>query len=353
MLRTRWPGRPQWVLPRAECRFARIELAGVPAAGRARALELQLRQWSPFANSGHYVVWQEEAALVWTWDADRAGQTQRDEGYDPARLDIIPETLLQAPGDSLRLVACLEGCESQFWRDGALVASRWWPVQPGGGEWIDFQRDAGLQGPDRTDAIPAPAALPLQARPWARSERNATAARAGAIEGWTLFFGALLLFAFVSWETVRWIKAERAIAERKTELAAAESAARPLREARRAALDDRQRAQALLDLNPYPDQLALLAQIAAALPGGAYLREWDYQHGRLRFSLSSPNNIPGQQLVGQLQGGGWFKDVQAVAASPPADLAFALTLLPAVEVRQVPAAENSLAATDGPGQERP
>ena len=37
----------------------------------AQALRLQLRQWSPYPHSAEYVVWSEDHALVWAWDAER------------------------------------------------------------------------------------------------------------------------------------------------------------------------------------------------------------------------------------------------------------------------------------------
>ena len=36
--------------------------------------------------------------------------------------------------------------------------------------------------------------------------------------------------------------------------------------------------------------LAVLAQVAKQLPNdGAYLKEWDYQNGKLRMTVASPN----------------------------------------------------------------
>ena len=62
-------GAPVWVLARALCRFRVLDLTQVPVAGRVQALRLQMGQLSPFAQTGHCVVWQGGRALLWFWDA--------------------------------------------------------------------------------------------------------------------------------------------------------------------------------------------------------------------------------------------------------------------------------------------
>src|SRR3990172_2060065 len=141
-------GAAQWVLSRPLYRFRRFDLEHVPKAQRTQALRLQIRQWSPYASPGQYVVWGQDDALVWAWDADR----------------LLHPTLLSG----LRLVACLDGVEGQLWRERRPVHSRWWPESPSATEWLNFQRDAGI-APGQGDAVPAPQAPPWLKQPWAKT----------------------------------------------------------------------------------------------------------------------------------------------------------------------------------------
>lgn len=132
-----------WVLARALCRFRVVDLAQVPATGRAQALRLQVAQLSPFADTGHCVVWQGGKALLWMWDAALVRQAMAEAGVAAKRAQVWPESLLYAPGvPGARLVQALQGVEAQIWDDGgALVMSRWWPAPPDAAEWLVFERD--------------------------------------------------------------------------------------------------------------------------------------------------------------------------------------------------------------------
>jgi len=138
-------GAAQWVLSRPLYRFRRFDLKHISKAQRTQALRLQIRQWSPYAGPGQYVVWGQDHALVWAWDADRLEADLAAQELKPKSTRVIPESLLHPPLLSgLRLVACLDGVEGQLWQEQRPVHSRWWPETPSATEWLNFQRDAGI-----------------------------------------------------------------------------------------------------------------------------------------------------------------------------------------------------------------
>ena len=81
-------------------------------------------QLSPFAQTGHCVVWQGGRALLWFWDAVMVQRAMVDAGVAPKRVPVWPESVMVSPGAAgLRLVKTLQGVEAQFWdAAGALVA---------------------------------------------------------------------------------------------------------------------------------------------------------------------------------------------------------------------------------------
>ncbi len=328
-------GAAQWVLSRPLYRFCRFDLKHVPKAQRTQALRLQIRQWSPYASPGQYVVWGQDDALVWAWDADRLEADLAAQELKPKSTRIIPESLLHPPLLSgLRLVACLDGVEGQLWQEQRLVHSRWWSEPPSAAEWLNFQRDAGI-APGQGDAVPAPQALPWLKQPWAKTaDLGWGEDQALPHERWLIGGVILLLAGFTTWHGIELIKTRQAVAQLRTQLAEAGQSAYPLLEARRKALDALARIETLRATNPYPAQLALLAEVAKQLPkDGAHLKEWDYQNGRLKMTVASPNKLSSSFLVKKLQDAGWFRNVQAAPSNDPTTLTLTMETLPPGEIR--------------------
>lgn len=324
------------MLSRPLCRFLRFDLKHIPKAQRPQALRLQIRQWSPYASPGQYIVWGQDDALAWIWDADRLEADLAAQKLKPKTTRVIPESLLHPPLHSgLRLAACLDGVEGQLWQEQRLVHSRWWPKPPSATEWLNFQRDAGI-APSQDDGALAPQTLPWLKQPWAKTaDLGRSEGQALLHETWLVGAAILLLAGLTTWHGIQLIKTRQATGQLKTQLAEAGQNARPLLEARRQALDALARIGALQANNPYPPQLALLAEVAKQLPkDGAYLKEWDYQNGRLKMTAASSNKLSSSFLVKKLQDAGWFRDVQAAPANDPTTLTLTMNTLPQSEIRQ-------------------
>ena len=332
-------GSIQWVLSRPLYRFARFDFKHIGNAQRAQALKIQIRQWSPYTNTGQYVVWGREHALIWAWDADRLANDLAAQQLAPGSARVVPETLLRpAISSGLRLVACMDGVEGQFWQEQRLVQCRWWPASPAADEWTNFQRDASVPQ-DQRAGVPVVQVPNWLHQPWAASVNvGALGGHSMPQEAWIIRGVTLLLAAFSIWYGIEIIKARQATGLLRAQFEEAAKSANPLLEARRRALDARARIESLQATNLYPSPLALMAMVGNNLPkNGTFLNEWDYQNGKLKFTVVSPDKISSSVLVKKLLDASWFTNVQAGPSGGANTLTLTMDILPLSEIaRAVP-----------------
>ncbi len=315
-------------------RFRRFDLKNVPKAQRPQALRLQIGQWSPYASPGQYVVWDRDYALVWAWDASRLNADLAAQKLKPGSVRVIPESLLHPPQPSgLRLSVCLDGVEGQLWQERRLAHSRWWPTSPTATEWLNFQRDAGVV-PEHGDTLPGAQTLSWLQQPWAKTaDLIRGESQMLRHEPWLIGGGILLLAGSTTWHGIELIKIRQAAEQAKIELDGAGEKARPVLEARRQALDALARVDTLRATDPYPAQLALLAEVAKQMPADSvYLKEWDYQNGKLKITAASSRNLSSSLVVKKIQDIGWFRNVQAAPATDPTTLTLTMETLPRSEI---------------------
>lgn len=333
------------MLSRPLYRFARFELKAVPKPQRTRALELQIRQWAPFARTGSYLLWDQENALVWAWDADRVESAISASKLGLKSTKVVPETLLQQrQTQGVYVITCMEGCEGQVWLDHTLIGSRWWPSPPGAGEWINFQRDAGILPEAQSSQVPAPPPLVWTEKPWGKSAALDQSAMYGwKGEQWVVPIAALCLFVFSVWYGMQLIKLREAIKDRTAELQALSRRAEPVMAARGQALEAISRIKRLQATDPYPDQISLMGKVAESLPkDGTYLKEWEFVNGKLKLLIASPNKLVSSDYIKLFQSFGIFKNVQAAPTNDPASLTLNMETLPQAEIKF--ASENNEAA---------
>jgi hypothetical protein len=318
------------VLARAFVHFKSFPLAEIPKNQRSAALRMQIRQWSPFALAGSCVVIERDTAMVWLWDKTRVDAAIGEAGAPLSQTRIVPETLLLPQlNEGLRLVNTLEGVEAQVWKSNTLVASRWWPALPAAEDWLAFQRDAGIA---EHTLLPATAqSAPLLAEPWARAasleDFHALATRN---ERLIYAIGIVVLAAPTFWYCGHLIKLGNAISAKKTELAELNAKAQPVILARNEAQVALLRVQSLLAIDPYPDQLQLLAKVAEALPkNGSTIREWNYQTGKLKLMITVPDaGTQSSGLVNALQTAGPFNNVRSANGGDSKTLVFNMDVNP-------------------------
>lgn len=297
---------------------------------------MQIRQWSPFANTRWYLIWDRETAIVWAWDAESTEAAIRAQRLNPGKTPVIPETLLHPrQKQGCFLVSCIEGHEGQVWLDGALIGSRWWPEIPGVNEWMNFQRDVGAAAEYLLHDMPLPLPPVLREQPWEKSAATAHAAEyRGRAEQWTVTLATFVLAAVSLWYGAQFIKLQTAINERTAELETLNQQTGPILETRGQALEALSRIKQLQALDPYPPQLGLLAKVAETLPkDGSYLKEWEFQNGKLKVQIASPDKLASSDYIKQFQSFGVFNNVLATSGNTPTNLTLSMEVLPHSEIK--------------------
>ncbi|MDD2914284.1 MAG: hypothetical protein PHP70_03105 [Gallionella sp.] len=321
-------GAVQWVLTRPLYRFQTFDLAQVPAKNRAQALRLELAQWTSFASSDYYVGWHGQQALVWGWDADKVNQAIVAQGIKPQRALVLPETVLQTPVENgLCLSRCHEGFEGQFWRESQLERNRWWPQLPTSDEWLMFQRDAGITPSEQQAQPPAPRVSPLNLQPWV-NEVGSVGDQAMQLERLVIALGIFLLLLPTFWYGFSWYKIQDSAAQLRDQQLQLQQEAGPILQARSQALDYLARIRVLRATDPYPGQLALMAKIAQVLPQDkSSVKDWDFQAGQLKVTITSGSDISSTFLIGLLQQAGPFRDVKALPGRDPKSVTFQMEVI--------------------------
>lgn len=324
------------MLSRPLYKYARFNFKSVPKPQRSQALTLQIQQWSPFERTGWYLLWDQDDALVWAWDAALTEAAISANKLSPKNTTIVPETLFQQRLEQgMCLVSCLDGVEGQVWRGQSLHCSRWWPKPPALDEWINFQRDSGVPPENQVSQAPEIRPLVLEEIAWGKSAaQDGTAIDGEKTEAWLVPLIALCLFAMTTWYGTQWIGLLTAIKDHSTDLTALNRQAAPIVTARSQALEALVRIKALLALDPYPSQLVLLSKLAEVLPNdGPYLKEWEFLNGKLKVLIASPNKLVTSEYIKLLQSSGFFNNIQAAPTGDPYNLTLNMDVIPQAEIK--------------------
>lgn len=321
-------GSLQWVITRPLYRFQTFDLNQVPDKNRDQALRLELAQWTPFANSGYFVGWHGSRALVWGWNADTVQAAIAEQGLTAKRVQILPESLLQTPlKGGLRLTRCREGFEGQFWRDGLIERSRWWPQTPTANEWLSFQRDAAIAPGDQQTGLPTAREGTLGAKPWLHPSESAV--NIGTlVERPLMALGLLGLLAGALWFGLNLYKVQQNTARLREQQVQLQGQAAPILQARSQALDYLARINALQALARFPNQLALMGRIAEVLPkNNTMLKDWEFQDRQLKITLTASIDVATTPIIAVLQQAGAFSDVKALPGRDPKSVMFQMNII--------------------------
>lgn len=256
--------------------------------------------------------------MVWCWDAEQLHHIFGDKKYEPR---IIPETLLYPKIDNgLRLLQVTDGYEIQYWKDNCLKYSHSCRQYPNTAEWLSFQRESAIplemQGSLPENALQ----IEWGNRPWLKDVgETGSLPRGMQIENLSVILTATVLTGFTAWLAAQTMLFTQEITTRKERLNSLEQTLRPVREARQNAIEALIRSEEISRLDPYPDQFLILSKLAEMLPEktGAYIREWEYQTGKLKLTLSVTNaSAQLQEFIDALQGDeAFFKNVAGTAAA--------------------------------------
>jgi hypothetical protein len=284
-------GGHEWVVPRADCQYRRMDFAALPARQRMDAARLAVARFEPSAMARTHIAWQEGIAHYWIW------VPQED---DPVRvLRWIPESLLRAPpaeGGGVRLVELHRGVEGQVWQDGVLQASQWWASPPDLSAWQHFLRASGL-APAQAPGVPPAVALGWQDEPWADARRGFSIdADGGERLAWK---AALLLFVLgLGWQLSALVRWQVAAAAESRRLEATRLRVAPLLDARERAEVAVASIDSLLQVQTGVSDYELMADVAEALPDGTVLIGWNREPDKLRILVRGTETDPRRFIEG-------------------------------------------------------
>lgn len=273
--------------------------------------------WAPFDRPTYRVAWQGNDALTFAWD-ETGVRAMLDAVAAPAQVELLPETLMREPhrGSGVRVLNCVEGVEAQAWRDGAIVASRWWPQMPDADEALLWLRSLGSEAADAT-TLPPPVAVEWRRRPVQELQglvdlRSTTSRMERVAVGTTLVALAGLggVQAHQTWAAHAEREAVRSELDRQRREAAPVLAARDRAESAAREL------QALADQVTGVLPIELLQFLSDVLPpAGITLRELELTGRRVRLALELSSDVQRSQLVSDLQTGGWLTRVTEIRDS--------------------------------------
>ena len=306
-----------------------MEFGALPPRQRAGAAALAAKRLEPRPGSLVHVAWTGSVAHVWTWTAGQGEAALGEAGW-------IPESLLRTPprSDGLRLLRQTRGVEGQYWREGILQASQWWPETPTLDAWRRFARACGI-GADAVAEVPGPEDAGWS-DPWGDGRRRLPATPA-VLERWAWTAGVAILVFALSWQLAA--QAEWAVAQSRLDsrLDALRLRAAPLLAARERADAARDALLALRALPKGHDDYALMAAVIAPLPEDARLSAWVRDGDKLTATILSADADP-RHFVAAYDGNATLAGVVATPAPEGMSLAFDLAASTASAAAATPAA---------------
>ena len=293
------------MLNRGLCVYKSLNLAGIAKRDRNAALAIRLRQISPFARPGHFIALRGDTAQIWLWDA--SAQKRAALALRALKAKPVPEALLleKPSGDGLFLRACLHGHELQYWKDSALIHSKWWPRQPTEKETALFLAANDLVGKD-AKTFSSEAWLD---KPWANAARIDTSnfAQFERYIVLTLFYATAFFGACYAAQNLLLHQRLQKVENEQNEL---ERSIQPILEARAAVANDAENIKAIFALSPSPPLTAVFGEAVQLLrPTHLKIVGWQYQHPSLLLHLRGPRPPEPSILVKSFEKNRFFSGV--------------------------------------------
>lgn len=349
----RLPAKRFWLLSRALYVVRIVDLSDVPDAKRAAALALAQTAWTPFASTSHYVIPQQDGALLCAWNSAGILSEQTKFDVDPETVLVVPESALRADAASLSagtfeqsplLSEALDGVVATVGVTGRVAAEQWWPAKPATAQWINFQRSVGMAAQGE---VPAP-----RSTPWRRAPIGHAGGQAhdttSAGEWWMVAIAAWLLIAPTIWYTNQWRQMHTLTNQANAKLTATERELDATLGARGQALSGLDRVTKMAALFNGPDSLMLFALINDVLTqtvqaGTLQLTEWDLRGRQLKFVMTAPGGVvpTATTVVKAFEKAKSLRDVEVNIDG--SRLAVSMRILPPADSGDVPATSEKIA----------
>lgn len=310
----RFGGR-EWVIPRAQCQYRRLDMTAIPVRQRGAAARLALAAQLPSPAALTCVAWKQGIGHAWIW-------LDPPDGFGVSGQAWVAESLL-APlpsADGVRLLAMAAGVEGQVWRNGQLMVSQWWPAIPDDVAQGRFLRAAGF---DDDMPFPEVETFQWQRETWAEQPRSWLPGTVDAQER-LAWVGAAAVVALIAGGQIasvaRWQYASTEMAER---LEATRAEVAPVLAARERAESASSEAQALLALQAGGSDYELMSRVVMALPEGVELGSWRREPERIIAIVKNGPADP-RLFVSTFVGKPPLDDVSASPVGAGMQLTFAL-----------------------------
>ena len=315
--------RTNWILSRRFLRHGVFEVPpALPENKRTSALSLQVRRWAPFAQTKFAAYWVGHRASVYAWDAASINAVIAENGELPARCGVWPETFFRPAWDEgVRLVTAIDGYEGQAWRNGLLVATRWWAELPSAGDWLLFKRSAGAPSDAGPTEVPAPIELPILDLPWTETPDPIANAWSMLQSPRIAAAVAVVVFAPLMFYLTQWVATGIAAASKAGAQAALTASSQAVRADRAAAMADRDVIEAYLGLEPYPPQFVVVTTAMKLIADKKVsLLEWTYDNGALDFILRGTEPLDASAFIELFERSGMFVEVSGTLTSQEREL---------------------------------
>lgn len=317
----------EWLVGRELCAFTSIDLSHVPLAKRKTYVRTAVRRIAPFLDCDSHAEFSGTRAMVWMWDRAALADSARASGQLAKAGRVLPESLFRGvpnAGSAVELIEVGAGCEARAWRDGALIASEWWPDAPDAREWAEFVRGAGF------DMLPTPAAsaAPLSETAWGggRASLQDFGSRLRA-PGAVVATGLVALaFAVPAGSIVR-LKAQEAAID--SAMDSLDQGLQTIMLARENAERDADEVSRLLALRPPSSVTNAWAAMVNATPGVSWqLLEWRLLDPRTVEAVLRIERPDLETLVASWEASGTFVDVTAEMGRAADEVTMRATLAP-------------------------
>lgn len=311
-------GAMEWVVPRAQCHYRRMDLSALPARQRLAAARLTAQRYEPEPGAVHHLAWTGPVAHCWTWPQPLLRVVEQLDGW-------IPETLLRMPPaiDGPRLLGMHAGVEGQQWRDGQLQSSQWWPQIPSLDAWRRFLRAGGLSSA-AIEPLPDLQRLEWSPAPWG-DLRRALPGSPAARERMAWVAAACVLALGLGWQLLAQAHWTVANARVDSQLETLRAKATPLLDARERADVALSALQDLRGLQLGVSDYVLMAQVLRPLPAEVRLSGWQRENNRLRIAVAGAQPDP-RPYVSAYQSDPLLADVTATPSNDGASMELDFTL---------------------------
>lgn len=276
-------GGQQWLVPRAECQYRRVDLSAMPPRQRVAAARLAAARFQPSPGSVTHIAWRQGVAHLWIWMSPPVAVASGDERWIPESL------LLPTPADGPRLLQLVRGTEGQIWEAGQLAVSQWWPDVPDLDSWQRFLRAGGLES--AVAAPPVPESLPWSP-PWGEGGRSWLPGSVAARERLAWQAGGVVLALILGWQLAGLARWQVATTRLASDLDAIRKDMAPVLADRERAERAAAEADRLRQLQNGLSDYELMSRIVAALPEGVRMHGWRREPGKLDVLVSGGGNDP-------------------------------------------------------------